>query len=362
VIITPSHHNHHNITTNRQDRNTAFQTINIMKRVIITWIQSLIQGCHHAQPSEKFVYVYSFLLSCVFVAALYVLVPPPVRRLDRDDELHIRWRTFASTVVSAGAIVTYPLLFCAPSSTSQVDDSWSMTHIFGFRHVRGVLLHTCILYLGPIVASIIRVYEYRQRLRRRDKQIKSWFLSDCFSTLLKPTLASFLNPLTEAERWRNIRNFVVAPITEEVVFRGCMVPALLATGMTPLKASLVAPLFFGVAHVHHGWIQIRQGQPLSRVTLVTTFQCAYTSLFGSYAAYAFIRTGSVGAVIVSHAFCNWMGLPDLSFLQKESPLHRYRTLLVAFFLTGTLAFKWAFSSDWLLPLPSVLERVSSTYE
>ncbi|NWI13012.1 FACE2 protease, partial [Crypturellus soui] len=55
-------------------------------------------------------------------------------------------------------------------------------------------------------------------------------------------------------RW--LRNQVVAPLTEELVFRGCMVPVLLpCTGAA--RALLAGPLFFGLAHFHHVIEQLR---------------------------------------------------------------------------------------------------------
>ena len=40
-------------------------------------------------------------------------------------------------------------------------------------------------------------------------------------------------------------------------------------------------------------------------------QFAYTTVFGWYATFVFLRTGSVWAVMVVHTFCNWMGLPRI---------------------------------------------------
>ncbi|NWZ29952.1 FACE2 protease, partial [Alectura lathami] len=55
-------------------------------------------------------------------------------------------------------------------------------------------------------------------------------------------------------RW--LRNQVVAPLTEELVFRACMLPMLVpCTGPGP--AVLACPLFFGVAHFHHVIEQLR---------------------------------------------------------------------------------------------------------
>ena len=54
------------------------------------------------------------------------------------------------------------------------------------------------------------------------------------------------------------RNHAVAPFTEEYTFRACMMPILLGY-YTPKGAVLVAPLFFGVAHLHHMIERIRKG-------------------------------------------------------------------------------------------------------
>jgi hypothetical protein len=325
-----------------------------MKDKLLAWIYGLFIQCHTSKPSETTAVYYCLGLSCVFVGSLYALVPPNIRRMNRDNELHIQWRSLATFAVCGGAVFTYPLLFCDLDSTAT---SWAMPDVLQPRHVQGILFHTWLIYLGPMIASILGVYDYRKRSIARGKPLEYGFVAEVFHLLLKPSIVSFLNPPTEDERWKNIRNFIVAPVTEEIVFRGCMVPALLASGESPLKASLVAPLFFGVAHAHHAVLRLRQGEKISRIMIGTIFQFAYTTLFGIYAAYAFIRTGSVGAVVVSHAYCNWMGVPDLSFVNARSPLHRYRTFLVVMYIAGALAFKWFLTSDMLLPLPSVLPNL-----
>lgn len=43
--------------------------------------------------------------------------------------------------------------------------------------------------------------------------------------------------------------------------------------------------------------------------LRTLLQLAYTTLFGGYATFLYLRTGSLLGVILVHAFCNWMGFP-----------------------------------------------------
>jgi prenyl protein peptidase len=52
-----------------------------------------------------------------------------------------------------------------------------------------------------------------------------------------------------------------APVLEEIVFRGCMIPTLLAARWSPLTVIFTVPLFFGIAHIHHAIISIHNGTP-----------------------------------------------------------------------------------------------------
>nr|XP_025735091.1 CAAX prenyl protease 2 isoform X2 [Callorhinus ursinus] len=76
-------------------------------------------------------------------------------------------------------------------------------------------------------------------------------LADGLKVVLAPR--SWARCLTDM-RW--LRNQVIAPLTEELVFRACMLPMLApCTGLGP--AVFTCPLFFGVAHFHHIFEQLR---------------------------------------------------------------------------------------------------------
>lgn len=73
----------------------------------------------------------------------------------------------------------------------------------------------------------------------------------------------------------------------------------------------LSPLIFGLAHVHH-FYEFRITNPQTPITVAlvrSVLQFAYTYLFGIYATFVFLRTGSLLATIVVHIFCNYMGLP-----------------------------------------------------
>lgn len=83
--------------------------------------------------------------------------------------------------------------------------------------------------------------------------------------------------------------------------------------MSFARIVLVSPVIFGLAHVHHFYeFRVTHPQvPLVAAIARSMLQFAYTTLFGSYATFLFLRTGSLLCVVLVHAFCNSMGLPRI---------------------------------------------------
>lgn len=106
------------------------------------------------------------------------------------------------------------------------------------------------------------------------------------------------------------RNYVVAPITEELVFRACMIPLLLCGGFKTYTIIFFSPVFFSLAHLNHFLeLYVEQNYSFVRASLLVGVQLGYTVMFGWYASFLFIRTGHIVAPTVAHIFCNIMGLP-----------------------------------------------------
>jgi prenyl protein peptidase len=83
--------------------------------------------------------------------------------------------------------------------------------------------------------------------------------------------------------------------------------------MSPGRIVFVSPLYFGIAHIHH-FYEFRlthPDTPVATALLRSIFQFGYTTVFGWFAAFLYLRTGSLPAVILVHTFCNWCGLPRL---------------------------------------------------
>lgn len=95
----------------------------------------------------------------------------------------------------------------------------------------------------------------------------------------------------------------------------------------------LSPLVFGLAHIHH-FYEFRvtnPGVPVAAAAARSVLQFSYTYLFGIFATFIFLRTGSLLAVCLVHAFCNGMGLPRVwgrvephwySWRELEDPSNR----------------------------------------
>ncbi|GAA5821465.1 hypothetical protein JCM3770_000913 [Rhodotorula araucariae] len=144
--------------------------------------------------------------------------------------------------------------------------------------------------------------------------------------------------------WKGWRNFVVAPLTEELTFRSCVVAASTLGGWSTKRLVFVTPLWFGLAHVHHAWETYIAGgrtkEALVRGVLQSTFQFIYTTLFGWYATFLFLRTGSVLAPCLAHAFCNAIGIPMLGWALKSWPDKKLS--LWSSYAAGVGAFAYGF--------------------
>lgn len=148
----------------------------------------------------------------------------------------------------------------------------------------------------------------------------------------------------EIDRWDiALRNLVVAPVTEEWLFRGCMLAVLLPT-MGVRVAVVTVPMLFGLAHTHHllEWYRNPRNVQLSQAFNNVLFQFLYTSIFGSYAAYLFVVTKQIYGVILAHSFCNFMSFPNISGIRKCTQPNT----VWCFYIFGLVSF---FLYLWLLP-------------
>ncbi|SNX87971.1 related to CAAX prenyl protease 2 [Melanopsichium pennsylvanicum] len=159
------------------------------------------------------------------------------------------------------------------------------------KQIAAPLLLTSLLFLGPITVSFL------------DRQLP-------FQRFF-----SFHRDLVEkVTTLAGIRNFLVGPITEELVFRTAILTTLLFSGVSNIKLIFASPIFFGIAHAHHAYNVYLQGGRTTNAAFrglsIATLQFAYTGVFGWYANFLFLRSGSILGSTTAHIFCNIMGLPN----------------------------------------------------
>jgi len=154
--------------------------------------------------------------------------------------------------------------------------------------------------------------------------------------------------------WQGARNYVLGPITEEIVFRACVLAVYHLSGASKMRMIFLGPLSFGLAHIHHAWDTYnrygRTPAAAKRAVIMSLFQLTYTTLFGFHCSYLFLRTGSVLPPISAHVFCNIMGIPQISFELRRFP-HRKGAIIAAYVL-GIIGFvfslgRWTRTQDSL---------------
>jgi len=254
----------------------------------------------------------SFAISFSFVASLYLWKLAGYKETNRDETGTIQ-RRFASaclTCLCSAALVRW---LARPA-----EDGGGLTLLQLLGLTSDDLLAACscclcltaVIFVGPIVQHLVSAAEGNT------------------------PLAS----LPDAP-WVALRNYVMAPFTEEFVFRACLVRLWVAASFPMGMIIFCSPFCFALAHSHHFIEHVRRFKDKKMALLHVAFQVFYTSLFGMYSNFLLLRTGSTVAVILTHTFCNHQGFPDVGFIAASGhPLYRHRAWLGPLYLTGVGAF------------------------
>ena len=278
------------------------------------------------------------LMAGSYVGFLYILVPAEVRKLPREHDRHIRARfvTVAASCVLSLAVVAYCKL-CTESL-------WTLVGIRLEGLVPAFVIPMTLvatLYLGNILILVLMAIQFtthdvdysgKTQMRKSPRPLGEaiWLVLLGKYGNMSPLMAT--------------RNLVVGPVSEELVFRGCMLPLLLCAGVRPWKVIVYGPLFFGTAHLHH-FLTRRLTAGWKHAALETAVQMVYTYLFGLFAGFVFVRMGNLWAPTLPHVFCNFMGLPDFAYLaevgDQMSVLYPRRHLITAAYFLGIGLFAFS---------------------
>jgi prenyl protein peptidase len=236
--------------------------------------------------------------TCVAMALFYVLilyVPTVILRLPSASsytEFMIRRFICAAICTVASLVFT---AFILPIK------SWEASYILGVYGIRkdhlwqGVvypLLLTSLVYAGSLVLKLFTLLE---SWKENGGGCSSFnYIRSFFQTIP----ASVLTSASNVSVWRN---FIVAPVTEELVFRSCMIPLLLCAGFRINTAIFLCPVLFSLAHLNHfREMYIRHNRSYLRASLIVGLQLGYTVIFGAYASFLFIRTGNIPGIYISY--------------------------------------------------------------
>ncbi|KAI3336552.1 CaaX protease [Xylariaceae sp. AK1471] len=220
----------------------------------------------------------------------------PSQTLSRDAPAVIRAR-IASVSLTCVVCSLITLVILTSQGRATNDEALRSMGYWpvGLAETGRSLLLTAILFSGPLFETLLV-----------DGAWRHWLT-------LQPVSGLFSD-------WILWRNIVAGPFTEEVLFRSASVPLMLIARTSVARTIFLSPVIFGLAHFHH-FYEFRVTHPHVPVLtglLRSLLQFGYTSLFGAYATFLFLRTGSLLAIFVAHAFCNIMGLPR--FWGRVEPL------------------------------------------
>ncbi|XVE75991.1 hypothetical protein DITRI_Ditri12bG0136700 [Diplodiscus trichospermus] len=263
-----------------------------------------------------------FYVSLLYAPTLILRLPPP------QSFKNFMIRRFICAAISSVASVT----FCALVLPIRSVEASSLFGVYGIRsdHIWQAMIFplflTSLMYAGSLtLKSMLLVNKWKEHWNQDGRP-----LLDC----IRSNLLSFPGQMSSlASNILFWRNFVVAPLTEELLFRACMIPLLLCGGFKAYNVIFLCPTFFSLAHLNHMTeIYSRHNYSLLKASMVIGLQLGYTVIFGSYASFLFMRTGNLLAPLVAHVFCNYMGLPVL-FVQRKG-------LVTMAFVAGMISFAW----------------------
>ncbi|KAF5385652.1 hypothetical protein D9757_003547 [Collybiopsis confluens] len=286
----------------------------------------------------------------VYVGSIYVsksarlVFSTPPQHTDSKDELrerqrqqNERWRDDPDVIkarvsaVSIAAGLCVAIVCCITGSIPTALASlglWPAIPRSGSSLLYAITPHlvTPLLFLGPLYGLYL---SFSSRILRRE-------------SLTTRASSLFCN-------WIGFRNYAVAPVTEEIVFRACVLSVyLLSPEMAQSRAKLVfhTPLNFGIAHLHHAWDTYnrygRTSAALRRACLESLFQMAYTTLFGAHCAFMFLQTRqSIFVPITAHIFCNIMGFPNYSADMRTGASEGRKGAMMAAYLFGIAGFAYS---------------------
>ncbi|KAJ0028409.1 hypothetical protein Pint_35944 [Pistacia integerrima] len=231
------------------------------------------------------------VIGCIFMTLLYVAIlyaPTLILRLPPPSSLkNFLIRRFICAAIASILSLLFSALIL-PVRSGEASDIFS---VYGIRadHIWQVVVFplflTSLMYAGSLVLKCLLLVNSW----KTDFDNGGEFLFDRIKSITQTFLSYLLSIASNLLAWRN---YVVAPLTEELVFRACMIPLLLCGGFKIYTVIFICPIFFSLAHLNHLMeIYRSQNYSLLKASMAVGLQLGYTVVFGWYASFLFVRTG-----------------------------------------------------------------------
>ncbi|CCE43845.1 CAAX protease self-immunity family protein [Candida parapsilosis] len=245
----------------------------------------------------------AFAIASSYVFAIYFRQPSDLKSKDRNDISVIRYRLQRVTLLCVGLVILVPLL--VPRTFKD--------------NIRQIGIIPSLTKSGSISTDFINIV-YSLCF------INILFASSIFQIFVEGYQSTIQNVFTTPMIY-NFRDYIFAPITEELIYRGLV---LLVVSKSCPNFIKYTPYLFGIAHFHHA-LQLyrKQTSNLSCIAVSTLFQFTYTSIFGYLANWIYFTTDfNLWCPILVHSFCNFYGFPTLTIDSKRPVVHAVYYLLV----------------------------------
>lgn len=245
------------------------------------------------------------LIQCLLLVTIYVLSLYVWRcQYNRNHPETIKRRFISVFVINIFS--PFYLWFCIDKHHLEHHTLWDL---MGIR-TDGLLLACClpllltvIFFIGPLISNL----QSNECTMCYEKQ------TCCHSVNFKDII------------W--YRNIIVAPISEELTFRACLIP-LLSQCFKPSVVVLICPVFFGAAHFNHFIELINEGLDWKYALNISCLQFLYTTVFGAYSTFLLLRSGHVIASILAHVVCNLMGVTNVMEVMLYEGFKRYALIFL----------------------------------
>lgn len=310
----------------------------------------------------------SLILAISYVAVVYLPNNRTTALLTRDNPIIIKRRLFSVTCLTGLALLLVPLYLTYQQATASV---WQGVSLLGV--VPGLTYRHSQHHPAPEYQwSVAHLIAYLHDISKAGLLVAGLFIGPLLNEVFFELQGYYHGPLVgpdafgkrlmeELQSLQGVRNLIVGPLSEEIIYRCCVIALFVPVGNKPHHHEShhndydyhesssstnsigvdvliwITPLFFGIAHLHHGWeLYHRHQHTLGKIVFSCFFQMCYTTLFGAFSAFLFLRTGNGAAVVLVHSMCNFFGFPTLN---PDTDKKWWKCVYLALLVVGIWLFK-----------------------